>query len=188
MCFSLSLCLSHTLIGFSTYSFLLFRFFFSCFATCSICHERQNGKRCLYENRTTDWKMYQSTTFFFSFTLAKSADTLQIHFTRHFLPKFKVTLLVFKYNHNGKLSILVFIYFGHFSNWNLTCSSLLIGIYFFFSAVLLLLSFWHLVISLCILFHLVCRVSVGCFFKATHNSRRWLDFPHASNCDRKRLI
>lgn len=144
-----------------------------------------------------------------SLWLGKSADTTdethahrEIHVARHFA-EFKATLLVFKYNHNGKLSILVFIYISAtFPNWNLTCSSVSIGwCAVFFSVGSCLLPLYcdcAILLSACIscsiwlgVFHLNAFLKLWCRWRpqrATLNSRRCHDFTHASNCDRKRLI
>lgn len=137
------------------YTFFLFS------VTCSIWHERQqNGsteKSAQNSDETQRWLEKCSNQQLFE--LSKNCTNLS-HRNAFFACG---TLLELDATSSSSLSIiimemlsiLVSIYFGHFSNWNLTCSSISIG--FFFCCFLFR---YHLVIS--VSFHLAWCVSDGC--------------------------
>lgn len=102
-----------TLIGFSTFFCYFFGFdaSFRVSALAKFAMKDKMEAMLMKTERRIENVPINNLTFLFAFSRI-----------RHFA-EFKATLLVFKYNHNGKLSILVFSYFGHFSNCNLTCSS-----------------------------------------------------------------
>lgn len=138
---------------------LLHIFLFS--VTCSIWHERQQNwstrKSAQNSDETQRWLEKCSNQQLFE--LSKNCTNLS-HRNAFFACG---TLLELDATSSSSLSIiimemlsiLVSIYFGHFSNWNLTCSSISIGFFFCF-----FLFRYHLVIS--VSFHLAWCVSDGC--------------------------
>lgn len=166
-----------------TLCFLYLYFFAPSVDSCSICHERQNWKRCVrrIENCSNQQLFRYASAEIAACTLWAALCQIQSHFTS------------FKYNHNGKLSIsCLYLYRPLFKLKSHVFH--LLSIYSSSTFAITVAVVILFIIACCSIFGLVCFawMHFECFLNVVYANLNsiwycWV-LRTQSNCHRKRLI